>query len=106
MNKIKFEWDKDKERLNQKKHRVSFEEAVTIFYDDDALEFHDPDHSKDENRFIIIGLSSHGKIVMVAHCLRDEGFIIRIISARKATKPESKKYWKEKLCERNMIFRK
>ena len=97
MNKIKFEWDSNKERLNLRKHRVSFEEAVTIFYDDSALEFHDPDHSNDKNRFIIIGLSSKGKILMVAHCLRAEEFVIRIISARKATKQESNKYWKEKL---------
>ena len=96
MSDIKFEWDNNKERLNQKKHGVSFEEAATVFYDEDALEFHDPDHSEDENRFILIGLSSVGRELMVSHCLRKSGSIIRIISARKATKLESKKYWKEK----------
>ena len=96
MNAIKFEWDSNKAQLNQRKHGVSFEEAVTVFYDDDALEFHDPDHSEDENRFILIGLSSTGKTLMVSHCVRESGSTIRIISARKATKQESHKYWKEK----------
>jgi uncharacterized protein len=96
MNDLKFDWDKSKAALNRKKHGVSFEEAVTIFYDDDALEFHDPDHSESEDRFIMVGLSFKTKILVVSHCLRQSGTLIRIISARKATKQESQRYWEEK----------
>jgi uncharacterized DUF497 family protein len=96
MNDIKFDWDKSKALLNKKKHGVSFDEAVTVFYDDHALEFHDPDHSKDEDRFFIVGLSFRTRVLLVSHCLRESGSLIRIISARKATKEEAKKYWEEK----------
>ena len=96
MNDLKFDWDKSKALLNKKKHGVSFEEAVTIFYDEDALEFHDPDHSESEDRFIMVGLSFKTKILVVSHCLRQSGSLIRIISARKATKQESQRYWEEK----------
>jgi len=94
---LQFEWDKSKAVLNKRKHGVSFEEAVTIFYDDDALEFHDPDHFEDEDRFIILGLSFKTRMLVVNHCLRKSGLVIRIISARKATKKEAQKYWEEKL---------
>ena len=96
MDAIKFDWDKNKAAFNKKKHGVSFEEAATIFYDDDALEFYDPDHSEQEDRFILIGLSFRSKILMVSHCVREAGSRIRIISARKATKEEAQKYWEEK----------
>ena len=96
MNDIKFDWDKSKALLNKRKHGVSFEEAVTIFYDEDALESHDPDHSEDEDRFIILGLSSKVRTLVVSHCVRELGSVIRIISARKATKLEAHKYWEEK----------
>jgi hypothetical protein len=96
MEALKFDWDKSKAVLNKKKHGVSFEEAVTIFYDDDALEFHDPDRSESEDRFIMVGLSFKTKILVVSHCLRQSGSLIRIISARKATKQESQRYWEEK----------
>ena len=96
MKDLKFDWDKSKASLNKKKHGVSFEEAVTVFYDDDALEFHDPDHSESEDRFIMVGLSFKTKILVVSHCLRQSGSLIRIISARKATKQESQRYWEGK----------
>ena len=96
MDDLKFDWDKSKAALNKKKHGVSFEEAVTIFYDDDALEFHDPDHSENEDRFIIVGLSFRARTLVVSHCVRQSGSVIRLISARKATKQEAQKYWEEK----------
>ena len=96
MNDLKFDWDKSKAGLNKKKHGVSFEEAVTVFYDDDALVFHDPDHSASEDRFCMVGLSFRTRILLVSHCLRESDSLIRIISARKATKQEAEKYWKEK----------
>ena len=96
MNDIRFDWDKSKASLNKKKHGIFFEEAVTIFYDDDALESHDPDHSEDEDRFVMLGLSFKARTSVVSHCVRESGSVIRIMSARKATKLEAKKYWEEK----------
>ena len=97
MNDIKFDWDKSKASVNKRKHGVSFEEAVTVFYDDDALEFHDPDHSQEEDRFFMVGLGFRTRVLLVSHCVRESGSLIRIISARKATKQEAQKYWEEKL---------
>ena len=77
---------------NQKKHGVSFEEAETVFYDDDSVLFDDPDHSVGEERFLIIGVTDTEKLCIVSHCYRDED-VIRIISARKATKHEKQIYW-------------
>ena len=82
--------------FNKKKHGISFEEAVTVFYDDDALEFHDPDHSEREDRFIMVGLSFRSRILLVSHCVRESGALIRIISARKATNKEAQNYWEGK----------
>ena len=96
MDNIGFDWDESKALLNKRKHGISFEEAVSVFYDEDALEFHDPDHSEEEDRFIMVGLSSKKRTLVVSHCVR-AGSVIRIISARKATKRETKKYWEEKL---------
>ena len=96
MNDIKFDWDKSKASLNKKKHGISSEEAVTVFYDDDALEFHDPDRSDSEDRFFMVGLSFKTRVLLVSHCVRESGSVIRIISARKATKQEAQKYWEEK----------
>ena len=96
MNDLKFDWDKDKAISNKKKHGISFEEAVTAFYDEDALESHDPDHSEDEDRFIMLGLSFKTRTLVVSHCVRESGSLIKIISARKATKLETKKYREEK----------
>ena len=92
MNTIKFEWDENKNKINQKKHNISFEEAKTVFYDDNAILFDDPDHSIGEERFLIIGISQTEKLCIVSHCYREKDDIIRIISARKATKTESKIY--------------
>lgn len=95
-NDLKFEWDKHKAALNKQKHGVSFEEAVTVFYDEDALEFHDPDHSQQEDRFIMLGMSFKTRILVTNHCVRESGSVIRIISARKATKKEAHIYWEKK----------
>lgn len=92
MSEIHFVWDNQKAALNKKKHGVSFEEAQTVFYDDHALEFFDPDHSESEDRFIMLGMSFRASILVVCHCVREEGSVIRIISARKATKYETKNY--------------
>ncbi|MDE1921118.1 MAG: BrnT family toxin [Candidatus Omnitrophica bacterium] len=96
MDEIRFDWDKSKAALNKKRHGISFDEAITIFYDDDALEFHDPDHSDREDRFLIVGLSFKTRILIVSHCVKEAGSAIRIISARKATKQEAQRYWEEK----------
>ena len=92
MNTIKFEWDENKNEINKRKHQVSFEEARTVFYDENAILFDDPDHSIGEERFLIIGISQTEKLCIVSHCYREKDDIIRIISARKATKTESKIY--------------
>ena len=96
MDDLKFDWEKSKAALNKKKHGVSFEEAATVSYDEDALEFYDPDHSPEEDRFFMLGLSFRARILIVSHCTRESGSIIRIISARKATKLEAERYWEEK----------
>ena len=92
MDTIRFEWDNNKNELNKKKHKISFEEAKTVFYDDNAILFDDPDHSEFEERFLILGISQTEKLCIVSHCYRDNDNIIRIISARKATKNETKVY--------------
>jgi len=92
MNTIKFDWDKNKAKNNLVKHKVSFEEARSVFDDDEARLIFDPDHSQDEDRFILLGLSCSLKILVVVHCYKDENNIIRLISARKATKYEEKNY--------------
>lgn len=92
MNEIGFEWDENKNELNKKKHNISFEEAKTVFYDEEALIISDPEHSDDEDRFIILGFSQQAKLLVVCHCYRSADMVIRIISARKATRNESKFY--------------
>jgi len=89
---INFEWEPSKAAANLKKHHVSFEEAKSVFYDDFAVQFFDADHSADENRFLMLGMSSGAKLLIVCHCEREHGEVIRIISARKATKRESAFY--------------
>ena len=91
-----FEWDENKNAINQMKHGVDFLEASSVFYDDNAIMFDDPDHSDEEERFILIGISRRAEILVVVHCLRDSGSTIRIISARKATKAEKKQYFQRK----------
>lgn len=87
---MRFEWDPKKAKKNLRKHGVSFEEAVTVFYDPLSATFDDPDHSVGEDRFIIIGLSSRDRLIVVAHAERGES--IRIINARPATAQERKKH--------------
>jgi hypothetical protein len=96
MNKIEFEWDSKKEKANTKKHGVTFEEARTTFYDEHALQFFDPEHSEDEDRFILLGTSFKLNTLVVCHCFRQDEKIVRIISARKADKDEAKAYWSER----------
>ncbi len=93
MNGLKFEWDPEKNEINQKKHQISFEEALTVFYDDEAKVIDDPEHSIEEERFIILGLSKRANLLVVCHCYRESESVIRIISARKATKLESRQYF-------------
>lgn len=92
MNRITFEWDASKASINKKKHGIGFEEAKTVFYDENAVIIHDPGHSKDEDRFVLLGLSVNSHTLVVIHCYRQKNKVIRIISARKATKQESKQY--------------
>lgn len=92
MNNIRFEWDENKNSINKDKHGVSFEEAVSVFEDPLALVIADPDHSEDEERFIILGMSEELNMLVVCHCYRDNEQTIRIISARKATKTECRYY--------------
>ena len=92
MSALRFEWDDRKASLNLKKHGVSFEEARTIFFDERARLIDDPDHSEGEERFVLLGLSSSLRLLLVCHCYRSEGNVIRIISARKAVPKESKSY--------------
>jgi uncharacterized protein len=89
---IEFEWDPRKDRSNQKKHGVSFKEAHSVFFDDHAIQFFDDEHSEDEARFIMLGMSIESRVLVVCHCERETGNVIRIISARKATKSERKYY--------------
>lgn len=92
MKDISFEWDQNKSLLNKKKHGISFTEAQTVFSDPDALIISDPDHSNDEERFILLGISTKLHLLVVCHCYRKKDSVIRIISARKATASESKQY--------------
>ena len=93
MENIKFEWDENKNQINKKKHKVAFEEAVSVFYDCEAMVIDDPEHSEEEDRFIILGLSNKTNLLVVCHCYRESDTVIRIISARKATTNETKQYY-------------
>ena len=90
---LTFDWDNEKSASNRKKHGISFEEAQTVFLDENAVMIHDPDHSAEEDRFIILGLSVKFRVLVVCHCYRKSNEVIRIISARKATRTEQKRYW-------------
>ncbi len=93
MNDIRFEWDENKSRANKRKHKVAFDEAQTVFVDENAIRFFDPDHSADEDRFIMLGMSFTLRVLVVCHCYRENDSVIRIISARKADKREQASYW-------------
>ena len=88
----RFEWEPRKATANLKKHGITFEEAKSVFYDDHAKLLDDPDHSDKEERFVLLGLSHTLRVLLVCHCYRSEGNVIRIISTRKATTKESKDY--------------
>ena len=89
---MSFEWDVDKSSLNESKQGVSFMEAHSAFFDVDAKLIADPDHSADEDRFVLLGISFEPRIILVCHCYRGDGEVVRIISARIATREESKSY--------------
>jgi len=89
---IRVEWDPAKARINLRKHGVSFEEAETVFYDDHALLLDDPEHSGDEERFVLLGLSSRFRVIVIVHTYREHDAVIRLISARRATKAEQAGY--------------
>ena len=92
MGTLSFEWDDRKAAANAKKHGVSFDEVKSVFVDEQAKLIGDPDHSEDEDRFVLLGLSSVLRLLLVCHCYRAEGNVIRIVSARKASAHESKSY--------------
>jgi len=92
MDALCFEWDPAKARSNLRKHAVSFEEARSVFFDEHAIEFYDDEHADWEDRFLLLGLSSQLKLLLVCHCYREAEAVIRIISARKATPSESEHY--------------
>lgn len=87
-----FEWDENKNAINKRKHGVDFFEASSVFCDDNAIMFDDPDHSVEEERFLLIGMSKSLKVLMVCHCYRGLDDVIRLISAREATKTEADYY--------------
>jgi uncharacterized DUF497 family protein len=92
MEGLRFTWDENKNRVNQRKHGVAFEEAQTAFLDEQAKVYFDPDHSEDEERFILLGVSFRLRVLVVCHCYRESDTVVRIISARKADKQEQEDY--------------
>lgn len=94
MNELRFGWDARKDTANIREHGVSFEEARTVFYDEYAIQFFDPDHSDDEDRFILLGLSFKPRVLVVCHCFRESETVVRLISARKADQEEEDEYWR------------
>ncbi|HRI56055.1 MAG: BrnT family toxin [Anaerolinea sp.] len=92
MSDFRFVWDSAKAAQNQRNHGVSFEEARSVFFDENARFESDPDHSVDEDRFLLLGMSYAFRILLVVHCYREEDHMIRLISARKATKTERRQY--------------
>lgn len=85
---MRFEWDDRKDAANRRKHRVSFDEARTVFFDENALLIADPDHSQDEDRFILLGISIRLRALVVCHCFREDESVVRIVSARRANRQE------------------
>lgn len=96
MESFKFTWDPSKNKLNKTAHGISFEEAVTAFYDPHGLLIHDPEHSEQEDRFILLGLSRKAKLLVVCHCYREADEVVRLISARKADRDEEIQYVRRK----------
>jgi len=89
---MRFEWDARKASANIRKHGIGFDEAQTVFFDENAIEYDDPDHSKDEERLLMLGLSSRLRLLVVSYCYRAQGSVFRLISARKATRNEREAY--------------
>ena len=96
MNELTFSWDPKKAQQNVKKHKVSFQEAVSVFFDENATEYFDDDHSEAEDRFLMLGVSFRLRLLVVSYAVHDKARKIRLISARKATKNESKAYTRAK----------
>lgn len=92
MSELRFEWDEQKARANEQKHGISFQEAQTVFYDENARLIADPEHSADEDRYILLGMSHSLRVLIVCHLYRENAEVIRIISARKANKKECQQY--------------
>jgi len=92
MARLRFAWDERKNEANRRKHGVRFEDAQTVFFDEDAIKFFDPDHSEEEDRFLLLGRSFRLRVLVVCHCYRESQGVIRIISARKATRKERRHY--------------
>jgi uncharacterized DUF497 family protein len=92
VKQLRFEWDERKSTINRRKHGVSFEEARTVFFDEDALMRPDEDHSEDEDRFVLLGLSARLRTLVVCHCYRQDDEVIRLISARRANAFERQQY--------------
>jgi uncharacterized DUF497 family protein len=94
MTEHRFTWDQRKNLSNHKKHGIYFQEAVTVFYDEDGVEYYDPDHSEDEDRFIMLGISRNLRVLVVSYCYRESETTIRIISSRKADNQEIRNYFR------------
>jgi len=92
MDPLRFEWDSAKERANRRRHGVSFNEAQSVFYDERAIRYYDPDHSETGDRFIMLGMSFVLRVLVVCHCYRVDDAVIRIVSARRANAVESREY--------------
>ena len=92
MEQLQFAWDPDKNNSNVSKHDVSFEEAQTVFHDEYARLREDPDHSEDEDRFLLLGMGRLLRLLVVCHCYQEDETTIRIVSARKATAHERRQY--------------
>jgi uncharacterized DUF497 family protein len=95
MRGLTFVWDERKDRANQQKHGMSFAEAQGVFYDENAREYADPDHSETEERFILLSISGRLRVLVVCHCYRESESVIRIISARRARRSEEEAYWSQ-----------
>jgi uncharacterized DUF497 family protein len=93
MARLQFVWDETKSRANKRKHGISFDEARTAFHDENASVYYDPDHSDDEDRFLLLGMSARLRVLVVCHCYRESDETVRIISARRADRREEENYW-------------
>jgi len=96
MDGIRFEWDAAKAKTNLRKHGISFEEARTVFYDEQAVQYFDPDHSIEEDRFILLGMSFRLRVIVVCHCFGESESVIRLFSARRADKDEAQEYRRQR----------